>query len=192
MFTKVHTKVLEVECGLPNAQFNAGTMQAVGIFNQTTFTPVITGYQYLAGSNISVGSGKSLLDMSFNYSGADPLSGVLNTRAASYVWCDCKVTSSAGAVINSLHYYYWSDSVAYKKKVRYIDLYRIENGNYILHQTFSTSAPYIDGPTDQLLVLTKPIQFKGTIALRVVARTSWGDPYIFVGEIFIKGFTLSA
>lgn len=47
MFTKVHTKVLEVECWLPDAQFNAGTMQAVGIFNQTTFTPVITAISTL-------------------------------------------------------------------------------------------------------------------------------------------------
>lgn len=192
MFTKVHTKVLEVECGLPDAQFNAGTMQAVGIFNQTTFTPVITGYNYIPGSTVSVGSGKSLLDMSFNYSGADPLSGVLNTKKSGYAWCDCTVTSSADAVINSLHYYYISDYIGYAKKVRYIELYRIENGNYILHQTFSTSAPYIGGPTDQLLVLTKPIQFKGTIALRVAVRNSWGDPYIWVSEIFIKGFTLSA
>lgn len=192
MFTKVHTKVLEVECGLPDAQFNAGTMQAVGIFNQTTFTPVITSYQAIGASMYSTGSGRSLLDMSTTFTSNNSLGAVLNSRTVSSAWCNCTITSEADAVINSLHYYYWSDSVAYQKKVRYIDLYRIENGNYILHQTFSTSAPYIGGPINQLLVLTKPIQFKGTIALRVVARTSWGDPYILVGEIFIKGFTLSA
>lgn len=191
MFTKVHTEVLEVECSVPDAQFDAGTLQAAGVFNQTTFTPVITSYQAIGASMYSTGSGKSLLDMSLTFSSNNALGAVLNSRTVSSVWCDCTITSEADAVINSLHYYYWSDSVAYKKKVRYIDLYRIEDGNYILHQTFSTSSPSIGGPTDQLLVLTKPIQFKGTIALRVVARTSWGDNYILVSEIFIKGFTLS-
>ena len=190
MFTKVHTKVLEVECKLPDAVYNGYTTQANGMFQLTTFTPVITGYQYVGGSAYSVGSGKSLLDMSTVYQAASPYSGILNSLTVNSVWCDCTVTSDADAVITSLHYY-WSGSNSNAKKVRYIDVYRIENGNYTLHETLETSNPSLSSAQDQLLVLKTPIQFKGTIALRIVARNRWGDYYMWVTEIYLKGFIIT-
>lgn len=143
MFTKVHTKALEVELSVPEAKFNANTLQAAGSFNQTTFTPVITSYMNVTASAYSTGSGKSLLDMSTAFTSNNSNGAVLNSRTTGSVLCKCTITSASDAVISALDYHYWSDSVNYAKKVKYIDLYRIEDGKEILHQTFTTSAQSI-------------------------------------------------
>lgn len=191
MFTKVHHEALTVECQSPAGIFSGSNIPAQGSFAATTFAPVITAYQD-GGWGWYVGSGRSLLDLSMSYQADSPQSGILNSPQSSSTWCNCSITSAKPAVINALHYYYASDDTNYRKKVRYIDLYRIENGAYILHQTFNTSAPQMWGPSNELLTLTKPIEFTGQIELRVVVRNHWNDNngYMWVSEIYIKGFTL--
>lgn len=186
MFTKVHTSTLEVALSAPDVAYNGSSINALGMYNSTTFTPTVTGYQYL-NWNYGGGDGKSLFDLSFDYGSG----GILNNYTSQSVWCNCTITSPKGGVVTALHYYYASDATNYGKKVKYIDLYRIENGKYILHQTFNTSPPVKDGPSNEVFNLAQPIYFSGTLALRVTVRTAWADSYLWVSEIFIKGYSLS-
>ena len=189
MFTKVHHKVLEVEYALPSSEYRADSVNALGLYNETTFKPTITTFGY-PNNNWGVGTGHALLNMSFSYEN-NSYSGIYNSSGGQSIWCNCTISAPKGGVITALHYYYASDSSSWGKKARYVDLYLIENGSYKLIQTLETKAAVNGGPSNELLPLATPLHFNGTIAPRVVARTPWNDGYLWVSEIYIKGYALA-
>lgn len=150
-----------------------------------TFTGTFTNLVgYYAGSYNN--DTRYILNNDWNYS-----SGVFNAKGVpnSTAWASGTVANiPAGSNLYStgLTYYYWSDGTNYKKKVRYIDVYYWNGSVWVFHQTFTTSAPILDGPTSQTFQFTTPMPVPSPYyQIRVVVRGYWDDPngYMFVSEI---------
>ena len=145
----------------------------------------ITGWSEYLGAS---GDGRSILDSQWYYGSYTPSSGILNSIVAE-AWAEATLANpTSGAAlhyVDSITYYYAVDSTNYRKKARYIDLYLWNGSAFVLHKTWETTTPVIDGPSSQTFVLDPPAVLKSD-KIRIRARSGWPDSYLWVSEIIVS------
>ena len=148
-------------------------------------TWTITSWSDYAGAS---GDGRSLIDNGWEYGSFTPSSGILNSIVTE-AWAEATLANpTSGAAVHyvdSLTYYYAVDSTNYRKKARYIDLYLWNGSAFVLHKTWETTTPVIDGPSSQTFVLDPPAVLKSD-KIRIRARCGWPDIYLWVSEIIVS------
>lgn len=145
-----------------------------------TFTNIVGTWTGSGSNNYA----PSIIDNNWNYSG-----GVFNAKGLSSVTASGTVAGVAAGTnlfATDFIYYFANDEVNYRKKAKYIDVYYYNGSAWILGQTFTTSTPYIGGPTTQTFTFTTPMPVPSPyFQIRVTCRDNSGDPlgYLWVTEI---------
>jgi hypothetical protein len=138
--------------------------------------------------NGASGDGRSLIDNQWYYGSYTPSSGILNSIVTE-AWAEATLANpTSGAAVHyvdSLTYYYAVDSTNYRKKARYIDLYLWNGSAFVLHKTWETTTPVINGPSSQTFVLDPPAVLKSD-KIRIRARCGWPDIYLWMSEIIMS------
>ena len=145
----------------------------------------ITGWSEYLGAS---GDGRSLIDNQWYYGSYTPSSGILNSIVAE-AWAEATLANpTAGAAvhyIDSLTYYYAVDGTNYQKKARYIDLYLWNGSAFVLHKTWETTTPVLNGPSSQTFLLDPPAVLKDN-KIKIRVRHGWPDGYLWVSEIIVS------
>jgi hypothetical protein len=181
-------------CGLDQGSTTYTLTPTSGNTAATRLYVTYQGGDNPGGGAYGVGGGTSLFDNDYTYTANSGTSGILNTSyvtsVAGYGYIN---NASAGMMLTYLNYVYANDSTNYLKKVHYIDVWYSANGGaYILQQTFTTSAPTLNGPTNEILTFTTPITLLGNNqdSIKVKVRTAWSGGYIWCTEIELYGTNL--
>ena len=153
--------------------FSAATTAAYS--TATSFIPVVTPTTWSAGSD--VGSGRSLMDTSWVYVEGSTSSGIYNSTLAN-PWCVASLTVGSNCQLYQLRYDFATDGTNYRKKVKYIDIYKWSGSAWVLVQTFTTINPVIGASPSEYLVLTAPIDLDASLKqIKIQCRSNWGDTY---------------
>ena len=186
MITTPHTKKLDVSPIIQQATYKSGIKISTATLK--AFTPTITTWQAIPSGSQSTGSGRSMMDGVYSYNlGLGQNNGCLNSRIVSSAWCNFTLDGGSGALLTKL-YYSLGGADTSLKKVRYIYLYSVgAGGSLTLIQQLNTVTI---STYEEWLTLATPYEFSGVREFRIVASTSWGDPYIWVTEIVPYGYML--
>lgn len=178
-----HEKKLEINAAVKAATYNVVVNR--GQYVAKTYIPVITTYQWVA-SYPGVGDGRSICNNDYSY-----YNGCYNSYNASSIWCNFKLNGGVGGMISYLRYHFATDGTNYRKKAKYITLYRYKDGVYTLIQQFTTSSPVADARSYEDLTLTEPYTFTGECEFRLVVATPWADNYMWCTEVQVMGYILT-
>ena len=163
------------------SSFQTTTTAAYSI--ASSFIPVVTPTTWSAGSG--VGSGRSLMDNSWTYVAGSTSSGIYNSTLAN-PWCVATLSVGNKCQLYQLRYDFATDSTNYRKKIKYIDIYKWDVSAWVLVQTFTTTSPVIGASSSAYLVLTTPLDLDASLKqIKIQCRSNWGDPngYYWVSEI---------
>lgn len=147
------------------------------------FIPSYTPTSWSAAYN--TGSGRSLMDNSWTYSSMSGSSGVYNNTLAN-PWCVATLNVGAKCVLYQLRYDFATDSTNYKKKIKYIDIYKWSGDAWVLAETFSTTSPVVGASSSEYFTLTVPLDLDASSKqIKIACRSNWGDTngYYWVSEI---------
>lgn len=133
---------------------------------------------------LGVGSGLSLMDGSQTYVDGSLNSGVYNCKLAD-PWVAAVLSVPSSVVLSKLVYVFDTTTTNYKRKIRYVDLYRLDSGSWVLHQTFNTTSPSVGAPNSEDLILTTPLDLDASQKrIKIMCRSNYGDTngYYWVTE----------
>lgn len=184
----------------PSSEYGTSTTWSNAISVSSASTVVTQGYALNAAYNATwtitnwsgyagaSGDGRSLIDNGWAYGSFTPSSGILNSIVTE-AWAEATLANpTSGAAVHyvdSLTYYYAVDSNNYRKKARYIDLYLWNGSAFVLHKTWETTTPILNGPDSQVFVLDPPAVLKDN-KIKIRARSGWPDSYLWVSEIIVS------
>lgn len=196
VLTPSNTYMLSSE---PTSEYGAASTWSNSISVSSASTITSQGYAMNAAYNATwtitswsayngaSGDGRSLMDNSWVYGSYTPSSGILNTTIEE-AWAEATLANpTAGAAvhyIDYLTYYYAVDGTNYQKKAKYIDLYLWNGSSFVLHKTWQTTTPVVNGPSSQVFVLDPPAVLKDN-KIKIRVRRGWPDSYLWVSEIVV-------